>query len=111
MLSNTDLKPGDRVGLLLPNIPEYMIAVQASLNAGLVVTFANPLYTVAELTRQFTSAKVRCIITVPQLVELAKAVAEKLEDYDCTINVGGQAKPEKRYVKECDSAGNAQAFT
>ncbi|XP_058803049.1 uncharacterized protein LOC131670980 [Phymastichus coffea] len=96
LLSNTSLKPGDRVGLLLPNVPEYLIAVHASLSAGLVVTFANPLYTAAELTRQFQSAKVRCIITIPQLVQLATAVSEKLEDYDCTINVGGDARPEHK---------------
>lgn len=98
LLANTDLKPGDRIGLLLPNVPEYMVAVHASLQAGLIVTFANPLYTVPELTRQFQSAKVRCIITIPQLLEAAQAVAKTLDNYDCTINIGGSAEPEQRIL-------------
>lgn len=97
LLSNTSLQPGDRVGLLLPNVPEYSLAVHASLQAGLIVTFANPLYTAHELTRQFRSAKVRCIITIPQLLETAQVVAKNLENYDCTVNIGGKAVPDKKW--------------
>ncbi|CAB0032848.1 unnamed protein product [Trichogramma brassicae] len=98
LLANTDLKPGDRIGLLLPNVPEFTLAVHASLQAGLVVTYANPLFTVHELTRQFSSAKVRCIVTVPQLLELAQAVAKSLPAYDCTINVGGEPSPQNKIL-------------
>lgn len=40
-----NLKPGDTIGLLLPNIPEFATATYGALEAGLKVTFANPLYT------------------------------------------------------------------
>lgn len=40
-----NLKPGDTIGLILPNVPEFGIATYAALEAGLKVTFANPLYT------------------------------------------------------------------
>lgn len=39
------LQPGDVVGLVLPNIPEFVIVLNGALEAGLTVTFANPLYT------------------------------------------------------------------
>jgi len=39
------LGQGDVVGLLLPNIPEYAIATHGAIEAGIIVTFANPLYT------------------------------------------------------------------
>jgi long-chain acyl-CoA synthetase len=39
------LRPGDVVGLVLPNCPEYPIAFYGCLAAGLVVSPANPLYT------------------------------------------------------------------
>lgn len=40
-----NLKPGDNVGLLLPNLPEYLPVIYGAMMAGIRVTFANPLYT------------------------------------------------------------------
>lgn len=39
------MKPREVVGLLLPNIPEYIIVCHGAIEAGLTVTFVNPLYT------------------------------------------------------------------
>jgi hypothetical protein len=45
LLGAVGLRQGDVLGLLLPNIPEYAIAMHGAIEAGIVVTFANPLYT------------------------------------------------------------------
>lgn len=45
LLRDMGLKQGDVVGILMPNIPEYAFAIHGALEAGLVVTFVNPLYT------------------------------------------------------------------
>lgn len=45
LLGHCGLKPGEVVGLLLPNIPEYVIVCHGAMEAGLTVTFVNPLYT------------------------------------------------------------------
>jgi hypothetical protein len=45
LLGAVGLRQGDVLGLLLPNIPEYVIAIHGAIEAGIVVTFANPLYT------------------------------------------------------------------
>lgn len=95
-IKHTNLKPGDRIALLLSNMPEYFLAVHSSLLAGFTVTFANPIYTVDELTRQFRSAEVKCIITEPCLLENATNVAKLLKNYECTINVGGKSDPSQR---------------
>jgi acyl-CoA synthetase (AMP-forming)/AMP-acid ligase II len=50
LLGEVGLKQGDVIGLLLPNIPEYVIAIHGAIEAGVVVTFANPLYTAGEVT-------------------------------------------------------------
>lgn len=39
------MRKTDVLGLLLPNIPEFVPALHGGLMAGLAVTFANPLYT------------------------------------------------------------------
>ena len=45
---------GDRVGLVLPNCPEHIVAFYAVLRLGAVVVEHNPLYTQSELAHQFT---------------------------------------------------------
>ncbi|KGN40330.1 long-chain-fatty-acid--CoA ligase, partial [Knoellia aerolata] len=45
--------PGDRVGLVLPNCPEHIVAFYAVLRLGAVVVEHNPLYTKSELAHQF----------------------------------------------------------
>ncbi|XP_067011345.1 uncharacterized protein [Anabrus simplex] len=88
LVSRLKLKKGQVIGLLLPNTPEFPIAIHGALAAGLVVTFANPLYTAGEIGRQFKDAGVRCCVTVPQLQGLTDAVAAMLPSYTSTIVVG-----------------------
>lgn len=78
------------VGLILPNIPEYVPAINGALMAGLVVTFANPLYTPEEICRQFEIAGVRLIITLPVLLPVAQIYKSKAKKYRGTVSIGGQ---------------------
>ena len=47
---------GDRVALILPNCPQYVIAFYGALRAGAIVVPCNPLYTSAELRHQLADA-------------------------------------------------------
>ncbi|MFW1676714.1 AMP-binding protein [Pontibacter sp. JAM-7] len=49
----TDLQPGDRIAIQLPNIIQYPIVLFGALRAGLVVVNTNPLYTADEMLHQF----------------------------------------------------------
>ena len=46
------LARGDRVAIMMPNVPQYPVAVAAILRAGYVVVNVNPLYTPRELEHQ-----------------------------------------------------------
>ncbi|MBJ6594016.1 AMP-binding protein, partial [Enterobacter hormaechei] len=46
---HTDLKPGDRIAVQLPNVLQYPIVVFGAMRAGLIVVNTNPLYTAREL--------------------------------------------------------------
>lgn len=61
---------GDRIGLFLPNVPDYLIAYYGALMAGGIVVNMSPLYSVAELAHQVADSGTRVIVTsdVPQLV-------------------------------------------
>ncbi|EXF45202.1 long-chain-fatty-acid--CoA ligase [Pseudomonas sp. BAY1663] len=50
---HTDLQPGDRIAIQMPNLLQYPIAVFGALRAGLVVVNTNPLYTAREMRHQF----------------------------------------------------------
>jgi long-chain acyl-CoA synthetase len=53
---------GDRVAVMLPNVPQYPVAVAAILRAGLVVVNVNPLYTPRELEHQLKDAGAKGIV-------------------------------------------------
>ncbi|XP_044255600.1 probable 4-coumarate--CoA ligase 1 [Tribolium madens] len=90
LLGHCGMKPREVVGLLLPNIPEYAVVCHGAIEAGLVVTFVNPLYTPDEIKRQFENAGVKMIVTVPLLLEVALTIAPQLQEYRTTICIGGE---------------------
>ena len=61
-LQGLGLVAGDRVGIMLPNVLQYPIAVAAVLRAGFVVVNINPLYTSRELEMQLTNSGAKAIV-------------------------------------------------
>ncbi|MDL2210751.1 long-chain fatty acid--CoA ligase [Desulfovibrio sp. OttesenSCG-928-O18] len=58
------VRPGDRVALMMPNVPQMLISFWAVLKAGGVVVMTNPLYMETELLHQMTDAGVRHLISI-----------------------------------------------
>ncbi|AZL70004.1 long-chain-fatty-acid--CoA ligase FadD2 [Pseudomonas oryziphila] len=59
---HTDLVPGDRIAVQMPNVLQYPIAVFGALRAGLVVVNTNPLYTAREMRHQFKDSGARALV-------------------------------------------------
>ena len=55
---------GDRVAIMMPNVPQYPVAVAAILRAGYVVVNVNPLYTPRELEHQLKDSGAKAIVMV-----------------------------------------------
>ncbi|MFL6662804.1 MAG: long-chain-fatty-acid--CoA ligase [Rhizobacter sp.] len=55
---------GDRIAIMMPNVPQYPVAVAAILRAGLVVVNVNPLYTPRELEHQLKDSGAKAIVMV-----------------------------------------------
>ncbi len=73
-LAALGVKQGDRVGLLLPNLPQFVIAFYGSLTAGAIVVNANPQYKARELEQQFGDAGVETVILLsPFLARMREA--------------------------------------
>ncbi|WP_268797448.1 long-chain-fatty-acid--CoA ligase FadD2 [Pseudomonas huanghezhanensis] len=73
----TDLKPGDRIAVQMPNLIQYPIAVFGAIRAGLIVVNTNPLYTPREMRHQFKDSGARALV---YLNLFGKNVQEVLPD-------------------------------
>ncbi|XP_050444504.1 uncharacterized protein LOC126848040 [Adelges cooleyi] len=96
LISKLGLKKGDVVGLLLPNLPEYVFAIHGALEAGLVVTFVNPLYTSGEVKRQFENAGVKLCMTISLLLPVIQEISPSLKNYKGTVVFGGDEVADKK---------------
>src|SRR5687768_13598962 len=65
---------GDRVGIMLPNCPQYIIAAFAILRLGAVVVNINPIYTARELLNVATDSGAFVLITLDKLAPLAMEI-------------------------------------
>ncbi|NQD76444.1 long-chain-fatty-acid--CoA ligase FadD2 [Pseudomonas sp. CM27] len=74
---HTDLKPGDRIAVQMPNVLQYPIAVFGAMRAGLIVVNTNPLYTEREMRHQFKDSGARALVFLNMF---GKRVQEVLPD-------------------------------
>ena len=63
-LQGLGLVKGDRVAIMMPNVPQYPVAVAGILRAGLVVVNVNPLYTARELGHQLKDSGAKAIVII-----------------------------------------------
>ena len=66
-LKAAGLRKGDRVALMMPNLPQTIIALWGVLRAGGIGVMTNPLYMETEIVHQFNDAGVRFCITLDLL--------------------------------------------
>ena len=75
-LQGQGLARGDRVAIMMPNVPQYPVAVAAALRAGLVVVNVNPLYTPRELEHQLKDSGAKGIIILENFAHTLAQVIE-----------------------------------
>ena len=75
-LQGLGLARGDRVAIMMPNVPQYPATVAAILRAGFVVVNVNPLYTARELEHQLKDSGAKAIVIIENFAEtLQKCIA------------------------------------
>jgi len=68
---------GDRVALMMPNVPQYLVAIGAVLRAGAVVVNVNPLYTARELQHQLADSGATAIIVLENFAHTLESVVQQ----------------------------------
>jgi long-chain acyl-CoA synthetase len=96
---HTDLQPGDRIAVQLPNILQYPVVVFGAMRAGLVVVNTNPLYTARELEHQFNDSGAKALVTLANMAHLVEQVLPKTSVKTLIITeVGDMLPPLKRLL-------------
>jgi long-chain acyl-CoA synthetase len=62
---------GDRVAIMAPNVPQYVLALQALFKTGMIEVPTNPLYTVPELAHQFADSGAETVIVMAMFANKA----------------------------------------
>jgi len=71
------VRPGDKVAMLLPNIPQIVIADYATYRVGAVTAMNNPLYTESELEHQLNDSDATVLVTLDLLLPRALKLMDK----------------------------------
>lgn len=75
--NSLQLKKGDRVALMMPNLLQYPVALFGTLRAGLVVVNVNPQYTPPELEHQLKDSGAVAIVVLENFAHTLQQVLER----------------------------------
>ena len=76
-LQSLGLAQGTRVALMMPNIPQYTVAIAAVLRAGCAVVNVNPLYTARELEHQLADSGAQAIVVLENFAGTLEEVIDR----------------------------------
>ena len=76
-LAALGVKKGDRVALVMPNIPQLLIAEFGAWKAGAIAAIINPLYTEDELDEAFRECGAQTAVVLTRFYGKVKAVQSK----------------------------------
>ncbi len=107
VLHGLGVRPGDRVMVVLPNIPQMVIAFYATLKVGGVVVLPNPDANAAEIIRQASETEARVLVTLREFGRLALAVRDEVDLTLLFADVQGAVSPRtyRQLMARWDMAG------
>ncbi len=76
-LSRLGVKKGDRVGIFMPNTPQFVMAYFGILKIGAVVVATNPLYSQREIEHQVNDAGLEIMFVMSNFYNIMKEVQPK----------------------------------
>ena len=87
-LDDRGVDPGDRVGIYLPNLPQFVTAFHGTLRAGGIVVPMNPQYKSREISHLLSDSGAKAVVTLADLVPVVDEVVEETE-VEHVVSVGG----------------------
>ena len=78
-LAALGVKQGDRVALMLPNLPQFVISFYGALKLGAIVVNTNPTYTAREIEHQFSDAGAETVVLLSAFYSKLKEVQARTQ--------------------------------
>jgi len=95
--NRTDLKPGDRIAVQMPNVSQYPVVVFGAMRAGLIVVNTNPLYTTREMEHQFNDSGAKAIVVLANMAyNVEKVLAQTGIEHVIVTELADMHSPIKR---------------
>ena len=101
------LAKGDRVALLMPNCPQFVIAFFGALRAGGIVTATSSMYTPREIVHQWNDAGATVVIADRRLYPVIKAALPQLTSVRHVILTGPRQYSPRHFQKLCEFLDSA----
>ena len=87
-LAEAGVEPGDRIGIYLPNLPQYVVAFHGILRAGGIVVPMNPQYKSREIEHLLGDSGAVAVVALADLVPNVREVQDQT-DVHTIVSVGG----------------------
>ncbi len=104
------IEKGDRVALMMPNCPQFVIGYFGALRAGAIVTATSAMYTPREVIHQWNDAGAKVVIADRRLFPVIKSARSQLSSVRQVVLTGMRQYYPRRFEQLCVSLG-AQAGT
>ncbi|PSQ05413.1 long-chain-fatty-acid--CoA ligase [Halobacteriales archaeon QS_6_71_20] len=103
-LADAGVDTGGRVGIYLPNVPQFVVGFHGTLRAGGVVVPMNPQYKPREIEHMLADSGAEVVVTLPKL---APQVAEVRDDTDVhtVVTVGEAVEGTVSFEEFCGEPG------
>ncbi|MCU0636718.1 MAG: AMP-binding protein, partial [Gemmatimonadaceae bacterium] len=79
------LRKGDVIGLVSPNVPDFVVLLHGAASIGAITTTVNPAATAEEIAGQLRDARARLLVTASAMIEKAREVATLLPLDDVVV--------------------------
>ncbi|KKM89662.1 hypothetical protein LCGC14_1246450 [marine sediment metagenome] len=97
--TKTDLKPGDRIAVQMPNLCQYPVVAFGAMRAGLIVVNTNPLYTTREMEHQFNDSGAKALVVLANMAANAEKVLPQTSiEHVIVTEIADMHSPLKRTV-------------
>jgi long-chain acyl-CoA synthetase len=100
---------GDRVALLMPNCPQFVIGYFGALRAGAIVTATSAMYTPREIAHQWNDAGATIVIADRRLYPVIKAALPQLTSVRHIVLTGMRQYCPHNFQRLCESLGSSAA--
>ena len=98
------VRKGDRVGLMLPNCPEFVIAFYGAMRIGAIPVNTNPMYVAREMAEQFQDSGCETVVLLDQFVPRLRTIqaptpVRRVIVVDLTTNLPWPARVLARFAQ------------